>query len=619
MALSYGVSDFIEGGVITAVIVLNVLIGFYQEFQAEKKMDSLRSLSSPSAAVLRDGQSETIPSAEVVPGDIVQVKTGDTIPADLRLFEVMNLECDEKILTGEAVPVVKEVDFDFSGQDELGTGVGDRLNMAYSSSTVTKGRGRGIVVFTGMSTEIGKIAESMERKTRKPNRSMSRKKHGGLQPVKGAGLRIWDAVGRFLGLKEGTPLQIKLSKLAYLLLLCALILAIIVFGVNKFNVTSEVAIYAISTGEHVNDTLYASCLITNIVLVGIAIIPESLIAVLTITMVVGMTQMRKRRVVIRQLSALEALGGVTNICSDKTGTLTQGQMVTRKAWIPGIGIYTVKDSEEAANPTVGTIGLTPASESTAVKQEDTEEKRAVRDQQRSAIAVKFDVPAEKRNADRRKTDDRLDEKMHDQPNTPKTPEVVPQLEAFLHSTALCNLATVRHDAQKNEWQTTGDPTEIALQVFAYRFDHGKSNLEMGGGWKQTTEYPFDSSVKRMSVVYRKTGQQHASVFTKGAVERIIDLCTRIGFGEHEQEMTTETKEGVLSQMSIMADQGLRVLAIARKTVEYDGGSKIEVPRAEIESGLTLLGLAGLYDPPRLETKDAIKGKCTSPLSCWHYS
>ena len=247
MALSYGVSDYIEGGVITAVIVINVLIGFYQEFKAEKKMDSLRSLSSPSANVIRNGNAITVPSGEVVPGDVVQIKTGDTVPADLRLFEAMNLECDEKILTGEAAPVAKDTEFEANG-DEVTVGVGDRLNMAYSSSTVTKGRGRGIIVFTGMYTEIGKIAQSMQGKKRKAGRSMS-SKHGTFQPVKGGALRIWDAIGKFLGLTEGTPLQIKLSKLAYSLFGCAILLAIIVFGVNKFNVTDEVAIYAISTGK----------------------------------------------------------------------------------------------------------------------------------------------------------------------------------------------------------------------------------------------------------------------------------------------------------------------------------------------------------------------------------
>ena len=209
MAVSYGVTDFIEGGVITAVILLNVLIGFYQEYQAEKKMDALRSLSSPSAAVIRNGDAITIPSGEVVPGDIVSVKTGDTVPADIRLFEVMNLECDEAILTGEALPVPKEVNLEHKSSNNDEVGLGDRFNIAYSSTTITKGRGRGVVVYTGMSTAVGNIAASMQGKKRKPGRSMSWKKHGTLQPVKGGALRFFDAIRRFLGLTGGTPLQVR--------------------------------------------------------------------------------------------------------------------------------------------------------------------------------------------------------------------------------------------------------------------------------------------------------------------------------------------------------------------------------------------------------------------------
>ena len=247
MALSYGVTDYIEGGVITAVIVLNVTIGFFQEFRAEKEMDALRSLASPSASVIREGEIATIPSGELVPGDIVRLKAGDTIPADVRLFDAMNLECDEKILTGEAVPVAKDAEASYSEETAHAVGIGDRINMVYSSATVTKGRGQGIVVFTGMSTEIGKIAESMQGKKQKPGRSLSRKESN-FQPAKGATLRVWDAIGNFLGLTVGTPLQRKLSKVAYLLFGGAILLAIIVFGANRFHVTNEVAIYAISTG-----------------------------------------------------------------------------------------------------------------------------------------------------------------------------------------------------------------------------------------------------------------------------------------------------------------------------------------------------------------------------------
>ncbi|PGH34286.1 potassium/sodium efflux P-type ATPase, fungal-type [[Emmonsia] crescens] len=590
MALSYGVSDYVEGGVITAVIVGNVLIGFYQEFKAEKKMDSLRSLSSPSATVIRNGHETTIPSGEVVPGDIVQIKMGDTVPADLRLFDSMNLECDEKILTGEAVPVAKENDFSPTGT-ELETGIGDRLNMAYSSSSVTKGRGRGIIVFTGMYTEIGKIAQSMQGKKRKAGRSMSRRKYGNLQPFKGGALRVWDSIGKFLGLTEGTPLQIKLSKLAYVLFGCALLLAIIVFGVNRFNVTNEVAIYAIST--------------------GIAIIPESLIAVLTITMVVGMTQMRKRKVVVRQLSALEALGGVTNICSDKTGTLTQGQMVTRKAWIPGVGIYSLHKSDDANNPTRGTItlGQPPASKQEA--EQERERKRAEQDALRSTAGLKFDIPAEKEERDQRRIEERNEmpsEKVDDLEED-TLPEMVPELEALVHAAALCNLATVRHDAETDSWQTMGDPTEVALQVFSHRFGLGKKALESQHGWKQLAEYPFDSTVKRMSVIYRHANEPGTIVFTKGAVERIIDLCTTVGVGDHQEPMTQKIKEGILEQMDFLAEQGLRVLGIAQKAGPAEVDHHSRIPREAIEKDLTLLGLAGLYDPPRLETKDAVK-ECT---------
>ncbi|KAI4288128.1 MAG: hypothetical protein L6R35_002609 [Caloplaca aegaea] len=576
MALSYGVTDYVEGGVITAVIVLNVAIGFYQEFQAEKKMDSLRALSSPSAAVIRDGHVVTIPSGEVVPGDLVQIKTGDTVPADLRLIDGMNLECDEKILTGEAMPVAKDFKIDFSNNTEFETGVGDRLNMAYSSSTVTMGRAKGIVVFTGMYTEIGKIAESMQGKSRKANRSLSRKKGlGSLQPAKGVLLRIWDGIGQFLGLTVGTPLQKKLSKLAYVLFGCAILLAIIVFGVNRFNVTNEVAIYAIST--------------------GIAIIPESLIAVLTITMVVGMTQMRKRRVVIRQLSALEALGGVTNICSDKTGTLTQGQMITRKAWLPGVGMYAVNDADDAADPTKGNVSLGPSPEIVKIESE----KKGIqfdlgREDTPNSSTVKLahadDTPAKN--------------------ETGQVPEVTPELREFLQSTALCNLASVRYDQQKNEWQAIGDPTEIALQVFAHRFSFGKKSLEEEHAWTELAEYPFDSSIKRMSVIYQQDGSGQAQIFTKGAVERVIDLCTNLGTGTNQRSITSAVKEEVLAQMNLLAEQGLRVMAIAQRAFDASIDPHSPPPRESIEEELTLLGLVGLYDPPRLETRGAVR-ECTT--------
>ncbi|KAI0903933.1 hypothetical protein F4823DRAFT_635047 [Ustulina deusta] len=575
LALSFAVGDYVEGGVLAAVIILNVSIGFFQEYGAEKKMDALRALSSPSAMVLRDGKTEVIANAEVVPGDIVILKMGDTIPADVRLFEAMNLAADEQSLTGESVPVEKIVDC----LEDTELGIGDRINVAYGTTTVQKGRGRGIVIFTGMDTEVGKIAASTAKKQRKAGRSMNYKKYGKRQPVIGLTKRIYDFVGGFLGLTEGTPLQIKLAKLAYILFGCALVLALIVFGVNKFGGSQEIVIYAIST--------------------GIAIIPESLVAVLTITMVVATTVMRKANVVVRDLSALEALGGVTNICSDKTGTLTQGAMIVRKVWVPSKTIYTVQDSKHPSNPTEGRVTVTEKKGAVAEPQE----KRDF-DRERSAATLKFDVPEEKVNPHK------------DESKMEKIATMNPELEAFLLSAALCNLATVRHEPEPNddqpEWQVTGEPTEIALQVFAHRLDRGKKAVE-AKGWKQVAEFPFDSTIKRMSVIYNGPNSDHSMVFTKGAVERLIDLCTTVGIGNEQQPMTEEHKEEILQQMDAFASQGQRVLAIASRPWEgmYTEKTNAENTdddnslRERVESGLTLLGLAGIYDPPRRETTPAI--------------
>ena len=588
MGLSFGVQDFIEGGVLAAVIVLNVSIGFFQEYGAEKKMDALRALSSPSATVLRDGKTIVVPNAEVVPGDIIYLKMGDTVPADLRLFDTMNLNCEEASLTGEAIPVEKTTanDIIVPGTEKQATtedevGIADRINIAYATTVVRKGRGRGIVIATGMQTEVGKIAAASSKKQRKPGRSMNWKKYGKAQPVKGAFRRVYDFFGKFLGLTEGTPLQIKLAKLAYLLFFCALLLAVVVFSVNKWKlpIPNEVLIYAIST--------------------GIAIIPESLVAVLTISMVVATTVMRKANVVVRDLSALEALGGVTNICSDKTGTLTQGAMIVKKVWLPPNNIYTVRDSMDPNNPTAGNV--TYAKAGTVV-----EDKPRDYDQERSTQAIKFDVP---------------EGKGAPKPQKPveEAAELTPELRMFLLSAALCNLATVRYDEGEEKWKTTGEPTEIALQVLTHRFKRGRKFLE-GQGWKQVAEFPFDSSIKRMSVVYTvpaandaEIGTENSLVFTKGAVERVLDLCTTAGTGAANEPMTEELKAKILDQMTEFASLGQRVLAVAYRPYEgvYTPPEHSTVVEGEdpvrtaIEQNLTLLGLVGIYDPPRRETTPAI--------------
>jgi P-type Na+/K+ transporter len=318
-------------------------------------------------------------------------------------------------------------------------------------------------------------------------------------------------------------------------------------------------------------------------------------------MVVGMTVMRKANVVIRDLSALEALGGVTNICSDKTGTLTQGAMIVKKVWVPKVGIFTVNNSMDPNDPTQGEVtkGPIPTSRSKSSENEKTDY-----DHQRSAAALKFDIPPEKAAKDAQpKEKDYSNEELA---------VVNPELEALLRPTALCNLATVKHEQLEDEnhkkWKTTGEPTEIALQVFVHRFDYGKKRLE-SEGWKQVAEFPFDSSIKRMTVVYNGPNTKDSLVFSKGAVERVIDLCTSVGSGEHNELMTDDLKEQVLDQMNRLAEQGQRVLAVASRTWNGKFENRKHQDdefRADVERDLTLVGLVGIYDPPRDETKDAVR-------------
>ncbi|KAI1778906.1 E1-E2 ATPase-domain-containing protein [Hypoxylon cercidicola] len=279
MTVSYGIGSYIEGAVVTAVILLNVIVGFFQEYSAEKTMDSLRSLSSPTASIVRDRNSSIISAAEVVMGDLVELKTGDTVPAGIRIIEAVNFETDEALLTGESLPVRKDEKATYDDN----TGPGDRLNVAFSSSTVTKGRAKGIVFATGTYTEIGAITAALRQKDSKV-RHVKRNPDGSTKPYRypeAHTLTLTDAIGRFLG---------------------------------------EVIIYAVAT--------------------GLSMIPASLVVVLTITIAAGTKRMVQRNVIVRNLQSLEALGAITDICSDKTGTLTQGKMVARRAWIPAMGTYT---------------------------------------------------------------------------------------------------------------------------------------------------------------------------------------------------------------------------------------------------------------------------------------
>ncbi|KAM0791876.1 hypothetical protein ACM66B_004131 [Microbotryomycetes sp. NB124-2] len=557
-AVSMGIQSWIEAGVIAGVIFINVFVGFLQEYSSAKTMDSLRSLASPTAQVIRDAKSITIPATELVVGDLVELKTGDVVPGDMRLVEAMNFETDEALLTGESLPVAKDVGATWpakEGFDPRDVGVGDRITMAYTSSTVTKGRAKGIVVAIGMKTEIGAIAESLrggDAKVRKV-----RKNEDGKAPwhryVSAWGLTVVDIIGNFLGTNVGTPLQRTLSWLAIALFGVALVFAMICFGANDWQTNREIILYAIAT--------------------GLAMIPASLVVVLTITLAGGTRAMVKRNVIVRKLDSLEALGAVTDICSDKTGTLTQGKMVCKAAWVPSRGSVLIGESNEPFNPTVGDLSFTSQS---PAEQADAEGKRQ-----------RGDAPLP-------------------QPEKAAGSEIVQKfgqpLESLLNIASMCNVAKVFQGEEG--WMARGDPTECAIQVLAHRFDWGRQSKTEGDKpeWTQLAEYPFDSDLKRMSVIYKRTDGKRF-VFMKGAVERILDACKDIQLEDGPASIDDAMTEEILANVEALAEQGLRVLALAQKP--WTGNDK-DNDRGEVESDMTLQGLVGLYDPPRPETQGAVR-------------
>ena len=479
-------------------------------------------------------------------------------------MEAVNFETDEALLTGESAPVEKNAKLHL----EPSTGPGDRLNVAFSSSTVTKGRARAIVFATSMYTEIGAIAAALRTEGSK-KRPVKKKPDGSAGPHRYAqawSLTATDAVGRFLGVKNvGTPLQRKLARLALLLLGVAVICAIIVLAANRFaqypeiiaenpnaNPTQEVAIYAVAT--------------------GLSMIPACLIVVLTISMAAGTKVMVQRNVIVRKLNALEALGGVTDICSDKTGTLTQGKMVANMAWVPAKGTYSVGESREPLNPNIGSLHFSSDAPS---KLTDDEYRKTKAHSYRELLQNNFGL-----------------------------------LE-YLKAASLANLANA-HETE-GEWRARGDPTEVAIQVFATRFDWNR-NTKLDGPsaeWIQIAEYPFDSSLKKMSVIVNERSSGESFVFSKGAVERVLESCTQIQEDVSEASPITDgVRRQIVENTEAIASRGLRCLALASKSYKAKVDASTPPERSNVESCLTFRGLIGLYDPPRPESEEAVR-KCHS--------
>jgi len=473
-AISMLVGEFGDAITILIIVVLNGILGFIQEWKAENAIEALQRMLEPRCKVVRDGREQVIDSKTLTPGDIVLLEIGDRVPADLRLAEALNAKVDESSLTGESGSVSKGTDAVDSDAP-----LAEQTSMAWMGTAITNGRIRGIVTATGMATEFGRIA------------------------------RLTQTVGR-----ETTTLQTKLAQLGKQL------------GILSVAISIIVAL----TGWLIGKPLLEMFL-TGVAL-AVAVVPEGLPAVVTITLALGVRAMVRRRALLRRLQAAETLGAATVICTDKTGTLTKNQMTVEHIWLP------------SGNLKVTGTGYDPAGH--------------------------FEKDGEK-----------IDYRRH------------PDLLAILETGLRCNHAKVSKD--EVDWHETGEPTEAALVVAAY-----KAWLHPEEPRHTISEFSFNSGRKRMTVIEHLPTGLLAHV--KGAPEVILERCSRIQDNNKDREMTAADHDAATAAYQTLAKQGLRTLALARRLLPEN----IELNEDAVENQLTLLGIVGIIDPPHPEVTNAIR-------------
>ncbi len=426
--LSLILGDLKDAILIGIVLVINATIGFYQEYKAEKTLASLKKMASPTAKVLRDGQIKEIATHKLVTGDIVVLEEGDIIPADLRLTESIGLEINEAILTGESVPSQKGAEDIIENK----VAVGDQLNMAFMGTVITTGNGHGIVIGTSAATQIGKIAQTLAIPYEKP-----------------------------------TPLQRNLNTLGKYIVAAAIVIAVLIF------------IVGILQGRDFQEQLF------TVISLAVAVIPEGLVAVVTVTMAIGVQRMAKRNAIVRSLPAVETLGAVNVICSDKTGTLTEGKMVVTDVWV-GNRSYSVSG--------------------TGIKPEGT---LYLEEQQMQ------EIPSEVHQA--------------------------------LVVASLCNDAVLQQNAD-GTWGAVGDTTEIALQVLAHKLSVKKEELERRWEFIEGLPFDSDrkrmsviykNPAKEIVVLTKGAPEEIISVCTKiidGSEAKPLDENARENFKKVNIEM-----------------------------------------------------------------------------------
>lgn len=501
--VSFFLNEYIDGVAILVIVVMNAALGFNQDYRAERAMASLTRLAAPHVRVRRGGAESEIPSRELVPGDVVLLETGNRVPADGRVVLAAGLEIEEAVLTGESEAVEK----DPAPISRDNVPLGDRRNMTFMGTIVRAGRGEAVITETGMASELGKIS-------------------GMLQAIPA----------------EKTPLQHRLARLAIWLSVIALGCVSIVVAIGLVQGAKLTAVF-----------------MTGLSL-AVAIVPEGLPAVATVTLALGSMRMFRHHALIRQLPAVETLGSITVICTDKTGTITENVMTLDR--IEALhDRFTVRGDSAVGDATPAGGGQT------------------------ASVSL----------------------------------EAHPDVALALVCGALCNDASLKDEDGKISG--VGDPTECALLVAAARFDGEKPALE--SLFPRVDEVAFDSDRKRMTTLHQMPESVGAGpaivsialaylqqdtprslvMFAKGAATSILDRSRYCVDQDGITELSEEKHNRAIELHDTMASQGRRVLALAYRLLDEQPAAG---SLAEFEDGLTFIGFAGLHDPPRPEAADAVK-------------
>ena len=493
--LSYVVGDAKDAIMILIIVVLNALLGFSQEYRAERAIAALKKLTVATVRVKRDGHVQEVSAEGIVPGDLIMLDAGARVPADARLLEAINLRVEEAALTGESVPAEKSVE----ALPEVSLPVGDRRNMLFMGTAVTYGRATAVVVDTGMETELGNIAAMLQ------------------------------SVG-----EERTPLQRRMAELGKWLAVGALVLCAIVFAAGVWR------------GEGISEMLLTA------ISLAVAAVPEGLPAVVTIALALGAQRMVRRNALIRKLPAVETLGSVTTICSDKTGTLTENRMT--------VTILDVAGETLKVTAQLDTAGA--------------------------------NLPASERKMGRCDS----------------------EIALLLLGGAMCNDAVLEETPDGGgDYRALGDPTEGALVVVAARMGLWKTDIEKR--MPRVAEAPFTSERKRMTTVHTlPTGdgcdglpdsltKDGLLAFTKGSVDGLISICDSVWNQGVSEPMSDAWRERIQAGNDALAGDGMRVLGVAVRPMAKLPDS---VTEESLETGLTFVGMTGMIDPPRTEVREAVR-------------